>query len=397
MRTNHVLWALRLFAPSVLAIASCGDDETGNVDDDGQGGATTSTTATTVTGSSSATTASATSASTGATASTTGTTASATTATGGSANDFDACPGAPITVPPGEAVNIQGSTAGLQNDFQMFCAVGSGAPDAVYRVSLPGACSFKATATGTNGMNPAVSIRYQDCASEGSGDQCAASGTPIVFHQEPVTMWVIVQGQEGSLGDFTLSIDCGEPSCSDGVLNPGEACDFGPDVAGDTCTPACTIEATAAPDDCGDLAAAISIPAGDSHAPTTDLWFHNGDASDDSKGSCMFAGESGGKDEVLQIVPQVSGALTVSTAVDMDNQPVCTTFLEPECWYSFLYVRGADCLSGPELGCNGIDVNTGVNKLTVNVTAGQTYHLFVDGLNDTYLGEGPYTLHFNLQ
>ena len=67
---------------------------------------------------------------------------------------------------------------------------------------------------------------------------------------------------------------------------------------------------------------------------------------------------------MFQIVPQVSGALTVSTAVDMNNQPVCNTFLEPECWYSFLYVRGADCLSGPELACNGIDINTGVNKLT---------------------------------
>lgn len=147
---------------------------------------------------------------------------------------------------------------------------------------------------------------------------------------------------------------------------------------------------------CAELQSAFVVPVGESHVPVSSLWFNNANATDDSKGTCMPGGEVGGKDEVFRFVPAVTGALTISTAVDLGNLPVCSTFLEPECWYSFLYVRGADCENGGELGCNGINVTTGVNQLTVNVTAGETYHLFVDGLNDTFLGEGPYTVHFSL-
>lgn len=406
MRTKHVLWALRLSAPSAMALFACGDDETTTSGAGGAGGSTTNTTtvtsastsatgATTSASTSSATTSSATTGSVSSTG--TDATASASTSTGMGSANLDACPGSSITLVPEDNVLLSGSTAGLTSDFDLFCAVGSTAPDAVYQIEVAGACSLTATVTGTNGLNPALSLRYEQCATESAGVQCVASDKAILLHQEPTTLWAIVKGQNDSVGDYTLDIRCGTPTCGDGILNPGEACDFGPDIPDDTCTASCEVEDTDAADDCAEVGAAISIPPGESHAPVAGLWFHNANSADDSKGSCQFFGENGGKDEVFAVVPEVSGTLTVATAVDFDNLPVCNTFLEPECWYSFLYVRGSDCLSGPELACNGINVNTGVNELALDVTAGETYHVFVDGLNDTYLGEGPYTLRFNLQ
>ncbi len=397
MPTKNVRVVLKVFVPSVLALAACGDDETTN-GEGGQGGAAGVTTAT--------------SATTGASFTVElprlpqgvgGGGLNATAGTGGSGTgggepeNPDTCPGAVVTVSPGDAMLLEGSTAGLADDLEVFCAPGSASPDAVYQLTLPSACSFSMNVTGVNGFEPALAVRLQQCGAELAGDLCEPTSKPIIQHLEPMTFWVIVDGLESASGDYTVELACGTPTCGDGVLNPGEACDFGPDVPGDTCTATCEVDDTDAADVCSALGAPFAVPAGASELPDSELWFHNGNATDDYKGTCMFGGENGGKDEVFALVPEVSGALTISTAVDLDNLPVCNTFLEPECWYSFLYVRGADCQAGAELACNGIDVNTGVNELTLDVVAGETYHLFVDGLNDTFLGEGPYTVHLELQ
>ena len=52
---------------------------------------------------------------------------------------------------------------------------------------------------------------------------------------------------------FVLGPRIAYASCGDGVLDPGEECDPGPDGAGDCCTSTCTIMATCpAPDECHD-------------------------------------------------------------------------------------------------------------------------------------------------
>jgi len=52
---------------------------------------------------------------------------------------------------------------------------------------------------------------------------------------------------------FVLGPRIAYASCGDGVLDSGEECDPGPDVAGDCCTSTCTIMATCpAPDECHD-------------------------------------------------------------------------------------------------------------------------------------------------
>src|SRR5438093_4262487 len=49
---------------------------------------------------------------------------------------------------------------------------------------------------------------------------------------------------------FVLAPRIAHATCGDGILDPGEECDPGPDVAGDCCTSACTIMVTCpAPDE----------------------------------------------------------------------------------------------------------------------------------------------------
>jgi cysteine-rich repeat protein len=361
---------------------ACGDDSP--VGGGGTGGSTTTTTVTT--GATSSTT----------NGSTTQTTNQSSSSTGLGGGDNDSCPGQNVTITPGNSITITGSTADAADDFTTFCGTGS-SPDVVYEVELPGACSLSVQGTGMGGFNPIVSLRFQECDVRDKETLCS-NGPAMVQHQDAGTVTLVVDGNDGASGDFSVEIECGVPTCGDLVVNPGEECDLGQGIPDDTCSDECTAEGAMAADTCaGIMGAPIPIPAGLTVLPEMDPWFNNAGSPGQYAGSCGASG-MGARDQVFAFTPAVTGTLSIATALDLMGNPVCINFDEPECWFSFMYVRSGDCENGTELGCSFIDVNTGVHQLNnIAVTAGQTYYLFVDGLDDMMLGAGPYTLHFNLQ
>jgi hypothetical protein len=84
----------------------------------------------------------------------------------------------------------------------------------------------------------------------------------------------------------------------------------------------------------------------------------------DFSGTCGPTAETG--ERVFQWTPDRSGAAVVETCgpgTDFDT---------------VVYVRAGDCRLGVELGCND-DTCGAQSRVTLTVTAGETYYLFVDG------------------
>ncbi len=81
---------------------------------------------------------------------------------------------------------------------------------------------------------------------EGSCDpaNCIAYGTQqAVFDaEEGTTYYISVDGYHDAAGNFTLSLGCAGGTCGDGVVNDGEECDDGNNVACDGCSATCTQE-----------------------------------------------------------------------------------------------------------------------------------------------------------
>ncbi len=317
---------------------------------------------------------------------------------------WETCPGEGFQLDHGSGFSIVDSTVGLMPDHSSFC-MATKAADAVYQFRLDAACTLSVDLTDSNGLDGVVSLRRTACDVEEAGDQCfdfALDDEGFRQHEEPGLIWLMVQGAQGSEGDYLLNVQCDPPACGDGVWNPGEQCDPGMgaplDGCGDPGAPnECQVEAADAADTCAGLAASFSIPAGASAFPASDPVFSSADASDDYKGPCAPQGELGGKDEVFAFVPEASGMLSVVVGADRSGAPYCQTWTEPECWYRFVYVKEADCSAGAVVACNEIDFTNGLNDLTIPVTAGQTYYLFVDGLNGEFYSMGPYLISFDLQ
>jgi hypothetical protein len=377
MRTKSLLWVVGVFGPWAMFAGACGDDSPQGGGGSGAGDTTTTTKAST--------------GSTTASASQSTNQASSSTGLGG--GDNESCPGQHVTLTPGSSITLAGSTADAADDFSTFCGTGV-SPDVVYEIELPSDCSLSVQGAGSGGFDPIVSLRFSQCDSRMPEDLCS-NGPAIVKHQPAGTMTLIVDGNDGASGDFSVEVTCGDPVCGDLIVNPGEECDLGQGIPEDTCDDMCQADGADAAESCGDVGAPIAIPAGETVIPAADPWFTNAGAADDDAGSCGAG--NGGKDQVFAFTPAATGTLSIATALDLMGNPVCMTFMEPECWFSFMYVRSLDCTNGVELGCSFIDVNTGVHQLNVPVVAGQTYYLFVDGLDGSAIASGPYTLHFNLQ
>lgn len=311
----------------------------------------------------------------------------------------ESCPGETIEVGAGDNFTIQGSTKSLVDDQTLFCSPTPSA-DAVYHVQLTTACTLTVSLTESEGFDGVLGLRRGQCDADVGGDQCfdvSSEGEWFASSETEGGFWLVVEGANGTSGDFSLSFDCKAPTCGDLIVNEGEECDLGIGDDGDTCSDTCQDVGADAAESCATVEAPFPLSAGLTVIPDEGVWFTNAGASHETIGSCAYPGEVNGKDEVFAFRPEASGTLTISTGLDEMGAPVCNTFMEPECWYSFLYVREMSCDQGTEVACGEIDLETGITQISFEVTEGRDYYLFVDGLNDQFYSFGPYTLHFDLQ
>jgi cysteine-rich repeat protein len=316
----------------------------------------------------------------------------------------DTCPGNVVSLGTDQNVVLQGTTEGATDDYTTFCAdttPEADAADVVYQLEITAACTLTLDLQEDAGFDAAISFRRGECDVRVGGDDCSnlsTSGETFSTHALPDTYFVVIDGVGATKGSFTLTVSCDAPACQDGVVNPGEDCDEGPDVANDGCSATCEVEAQAADDTCDGTPVAIAggetlfLP---SELPLFSL--ASAESNDDYIGTCMT--ETGGNDHVFHIQPSATGVLTVITGQNEAGTAYCQPpgFDQPECIDRALYLRDADCEAGIEQACANTVFETGVTTLTANVTAGEDYFLFVDGFNAESYANGPYLLTIELE
>jgi hypothetical protein len=303
---------------------------------------------------------------------------------------------------PGNSINIDGTTTGANNDYTSFCGdtptSPKHAPDVVYELTLPKDGTLKLSLAEANGsaLEPALYVQ-------------TTCGTDFTCQdQRPVTTdlavtagvyEVIVDGVNGTSGDFTLGISYDLAKCGDGVINPGEDCDPGP-------TPVAGCDAPGTPTQChftqvapdtgacpGDT---VQVPLG-----TTVLAATQGNTTYGftDKYSYSCAADPGGLDRVYQVVPGASGTLTASIGYEVDGTTsICTeNIMASGCWAYALYARSTCNQQSTELAC-ALDQNDPLHPESINfmVTKGTPYFVFVDGYNDVD-SAGPFNLILNLK
>jgi cysteine-rich repeat protein len=320
----------------------------------------------------------------------------------------DACPGEPFALEVGIDYVLTGTTVGATDDFASFCgdttAEADGA-DVVVELTLPEDGTFTLAIEGSAGYDPSIAIRRESCTEAGETEVCfdyrQDGSEKIIGHFLAGTYHVIVDGAQGTSGDFELTARFDAARCGDGVLNPAEEqCDPADISASDGCTDpgaptgGCKFEAPAAETELcpGEsipvTAAGVTLLASEGH--TTYGY------TDDYIGSCA-AGE-GGVDRIYQIVPEVAGNVTITVGLSEDGMtPACDVDVNgPTCWDPVLYVRTTCDDTGTELDCSdGVD-GTEPETITFPVTAGTPYFVFVDGFDSAYYSLGPFNLFISL-
>jgi cysteine-rich repeat protein len=391
----------------LLASEACGGDGgTGGTGGTGGAGGSGGAGGTTSSSSSSTTTSSSSSTTTSSSSSTTSS-SSGTGGTGGMMGPSnDACPGEAHTLNLGDSITIDATTALATDDYNSFCGdmtMSADAPDVVYAITLAEAGTFSATVTAASGstLKPAIDLR-EDCTKD--SDFCVSSGSAsenFSFDMPAGTYYLIVDGNGGTNGAFSLTAKLSASACGDGVLNADEECDPGPSVANDGCgdtgaADACKLQAApAGQDKCP--GEAVTVPGG-----TIKLTAAQGTSTygytDDYDSSCSQY--PGGRDRVFAIKPTKPGMMSVSIGYEADGvtSACASSIFAPGCWAHMLYVRTTCADTNSEIACSldGIDP-TAPTTLTFAVTANTTYFVFVDGYDDQSYSYGPFNLIVDLQ
>jgi len=310
--------------------------------------------------------------------------------------------------PTSGTLTINATTAGSTENYTSFCGdttTPPSSPNVVYAITLsaPGDLDVVLTAPSGSALVPALDIRT-DCT---KADYCLSTGAATDTFTTDVaagTYYVIVTGQSGTSGAFTLSATLTAATCGNGVVDPGEQCDPGMSPpANDGCGAPGTVgqcqfvaprAGTGA--SCTDPQI-LQVPAG-----KTSLLASAGMStygySDHNVGSCSQL--TGGIERVFQMTPTITGTLSVSVGYEADDvtSTCAVSPTVPECWAHMLYSRTTCATATTEIAC--VESHSAPNvpsTLSFAVTAGTPYWIFVDGFNGASYSYGPFNLFVNLQ
>ena len=221
----------------------------------------------------------------------------------------------------------------------------------------------------TNGsqFDTVLYVREGDCA-EGAELGCQDDILPLENLQSEVefqalpgiTYFVFVDGFTGNAGAYQLNIrltPC-EQEPQDEICDNGADEDF--DGLIDCADPDCADIPECVPGVCTNPIPILQ------EGPEFGT---NLDATDDGAGQC---GGGGGRDVVYSL--SVTG-----------DTPVCLDTVGSD-YDTVLHVREANCVNGPEVGCND-DFGVGLaSQVEVQAAAGVTYFIYVDALNEDEVG-----------
>ncbi|MDX9720543.1 MAG: DUF4215 domain-containing protein [Myxococcota bacterium] len=172
------------------------------------------------------------------------------------------CLGAPSTctlIPQGDTCafplsisgpgSYPGSYNGFYNDYQLAstgCTSRSSAgADIAYEVSLLAGEILDVSIQGTVDTAAYVLTDCSDLLSCVAGrDVSGTSSADSFSYSSPVdqTVYLIVDANSATTGDYTLSIDIRVALCGDGLVESAESCDDGNDLDSDGCSSLCEIE-----------------------------------------------------------------------------------------------------------------------------------------------------------
>jgi hypothetical protein len=225
---------------------------------------------------------------------------------------------------------VSGDVAGASDDHEGSCSVpASGGEDLVYTWTAP-ADGFYRFDTFGSALDTVVYVYAgtclgpeRACNDDSGGDY--QSQVSVALAAGDVVQIVVDAFGAASTGGFDLNV--GMVDCPDGAL----ASAVGPGVA-----------------------------SGDTSG-----------AGDDAQGSC---GDAGGEDRWFTWTAPAAGTYTFDTI--------------PSDFDTVLFVWDGPCSGGPELGCNddGANVPVAESELTLDLAAGQTVTIVVDGLDDFEAG-----------
>ncbi len=279
--------------------------------------------------------------------------------------EADVCPGAAYAVDPTKATVITGNTATATADYVSpsgACAAAT-SKDHVYQIIPTGSGALTATMKGSGAMDATLYVREADCA---TGKQLACGATTGAGGTETVSInvltgkpyYVFADSAAGTEGEYTLELSLKTgPFCGDNKVDKDEGCDDGNKTSSDGCGNNCVPE--------GDPASAGTCPGMTAHVwPGKTLNFAGttqGYTSSASSTQCTFG--TGAEDRVYAVTAHGSGNLTIELDAQFDGG---------------LQARKT-CASSAELGCVNAVTGAGKEKLTIAVTSGIVYYVFVDG------------------
>ncbi|MCA9624612.1 MAG: DUF4215 domain-containing protein, partial [Myxococcales bacterium] len=332
----------------------------------------------------------------------------------------DTCPGDAYPLTHGTHLFLAGDTTGATNDYESTaCGVmGSTGPDNVYRFTLSerGTFSYKITPYNGSTIDPAVIWREGgDCEGTGFPVGCFAffdsqegftaeigPGGPMRF--EFTDFHFIVDGENGSAGEYLLEVSFTAPDCGDGAINVGEECDDGNVVDNDGCSATCTVETTSIFDVCPGQPVTVNPNVTVIEPGST--WGYADDYNYLAQQDCAFD-SLGGKDRVYRVMPTAAGTLTATIGLDANGMDeVCETegLGSPQCWDATLFAVGpTDCddanmdniLDAPQLACSDQQLY-GPETISFPVLANTEYFIVVDSPFNGQLYFGSYNLKLEL-
>jgi hypothetical protein len=306
------------------------------------------------------------------------------------------------------ALDITGTTSGQSSNWVTYCADTQDAPaaDATIALVIPEACTLTLSLDSEAPFEGAFELRSA-CDSAGAQMGCinGTNDTELRLGLTAGTYYVVVDGMNGTSGDFTLHASCATPVCGDGVRNPDtEQCDGGmTPISGDGCVDAgqeseCQFALTDAADTCEDITEAITLnPNSVTVFPQSGEPFNTtGAGSDYETTEPLFWPAS---DQVFEFVASQTGTIKIRVGLDQNGAAFCAQdWFSPGCWNHLLYVRESACDGGEESAMsypNFID-DDGVNEVQFDVSEGAHYWVFVDGFDMTEYDTGPYYLEVSM-